>query len=449
MALWRLLSLALVAATHALPHNVQTKVTTAPVVPSKDSFYNVPTDLNNVQPGTILKHRLPPAPIAAFREDPVQIEASHQILYRTTDSLGRATATVLTVLVPYNADFSKVLSYQVAEDAACVDCAPSYVFQLHSETGPNDGTSTTQLEVLLIEAALEQGWVVIVPDHEGPTGAFLANRLGGQATLDGIRAALQSGSLTGISKTPTITMWGYSGGSFVTGWAAELQPSYAPELHISGAAVGGTVPNITSIAMTVNNGSYVGLVPSGMLGMASQFPDFAAVIKRNVKPEFSDEIYQVLKQCAGANSAVFGNRDVLGMFEQGFISDPVTVKTLYENSLGHTTPRIPLYWYKSTQDQISVIKDSDDLVAQYCHDGATIEYVRDIWSDHGSLAVLGAFRALGWLKNIMDGTKPAVGCSKSTVLTSLLDLDTVEFLPKFIIDALLDLLGKHVGPLFG
>lgn len=356
---------------------------------------------------------------------------------------------MLTVLVPHNANFNKVLSYQVAEDAACIDCAPSYVFQLDSETGPDDGTSTTQLEVLLIEAALEQGWVVILPDHEGHTGAFLANRLGGQATLDGIRAALRSGSLTGISKTPTITMWGYSGGSFVTGWAAELQPSYAPELKISGAAVGGTVPNITSVAMTVNNGSYVGQLPSGILGMASQFPDFAAVVKRNIKPEFSNEIYQVSKQCAGANSVDFGNRDVLGMFKQGFFSDPVTVKILNENSLGHATPRIPLYWYKSTQDQVSVIKDSDDLVVQYCNDGATIEYVEGIWSDHGSLAVLGAFRALGWLKDIMDGIKPAVGCSKSTVLTSLLDLDTIEFLPKFIIDTLLDLLGKPVGPLFG
>lgn len=58
-----------------------------------------------------------------------------------------------------------------------------------------------------MEAALEQGWIVIVPDYLGPHSAFLANRLSGQAILDGIRATLNSADLTGI-QDPTITMWG-------------------------------------------------------------------------------------------------------------------------------------------------------------------------------------------------------------------------------------------------
>lgn len=59
----------------------------------------------------------------------LNLNASHQVLYRTTDTFGNATATVTTLLVPYNADTTKLLSYQVAEDAACVNCAPSYALQ--------------------------------------------------------------------------------------------------------------------------------------------------------------------------------------------------------------------------------------------------------------------------------------------------------------------------------
>lgn len=45
-------------------------------------------------------------------------------------------------------------------------------------------------------------------------------------------------------------MWGYSGGSLASGWAAGLQPNYAPELggNLLGAALGGFVTNITATA---------------------------------------------------------------------------------------------------------------------------------------------------------------------------------------------------------
>lgn len=439
-----LASLAILATTVSAAPTLQAR---SPVVPSKDAFYNVPSGLEHVKPGTILRHRAPPVPIAAFRKHPIKLEYTQQILYRTSDSFGNATATVLTVLVPHNADFGKVLSYQVAEDAACLDCAASYVFQLDSETGPNQGTKTTQLEMLLIEAALEQGWVVIAPDHEGPKAAFLANGLAGRATLDGIRAAINSAEFTGISASPRVALWGYSGGSLASGFAAELQPTYAPELKIYGAALGGTVPNITSVMLTINKGPDVGLMPAGLLGMAKEFPEMAQAVNKYLKPEYKAAFEKTLSQCQGANSKQFENQDVVGMLKDGFISDPVVRRIVSLNEPGKATPRIPLYIYKSTADEISVVEDTDNLVDKYCADGASVQYIRDILSKHASLAVIGAFKALAWLRDVMDETELEKGCSRKTVLTSLLDLETtLEFVPKFIVDALLDLIGKPVGP---
>jgi hypothetical protein len=79
--------------------------------------------------------------------------------------------------------------------------------------------------------------------------------------LDSIRAVLNSGNFTSISPKPITTFFGYSGGAVASGWvsrsslfrfdnpkltgrqATELQPSYAPELDIAGAAIGGIFPN--------------------------------------------------------------------------------------------------------------------------------------------------------------------------------------------------------------
>ncbi|KAG5950062.1 hypothetical protein E4U58_001789, partial [Claviceps cyperi] len=91
----------------AVAHAVPAKGQNAAILPTDDPFYAVPENLADVRPGTILRHRRPPAPIAAFRVARQNLKDTYQILYRTTDNFGNATATVLTVLVPFNADYGK------------------------------------------------------------------------------------------------------------------------------------------------------------------------------------------------------------------------------------------------------------------------------------------------------------------------------------------------------
>ena len=78
-----------------------------PVIPSQDAFYSPPEGYGMTAPGTILRERPEPFPIAAFGNS-ISLYASHQLLYRTTDSFGNATATVTTLLVLHDADNSKL-----------------------------------------------------------------------------------------------------------------------------------------------------------------------------------------------------------------------------------------------------------------------------------------------------------------------------------------------------
>lgn len=453
MRLNTLVVAALSAVGWAVPFAEEKRAT--PPLPSTDSFYSVPANISGYAPGAIINHRPPPNPIAAFGVDPVNLAASWQILYRTTDNLGNATATVLTVLVPVNADFNKVLSYQVAEDAPNINCAPSYALQLDSDSGGDSGTTLTQAELLLAEAALYQGWVVVLPDHEGPKGAYLANSLAGHATLDGIRAALQSTSITGIAKTAKAGLWGYSGGALASAWAAILQPSYAPELTgvLVGAAFGGTVPNIYNAITTVNETPSAGLIVAGIVGLAAQYPELKAGLEAHVLSQYQAGFEAVAStQCFGPTISQYSDADVIDMIDNPALwNDPLVISIFNNNSLQYAPAApsgLPLFVYKAVKDEVSPVADTDALIQTWCSSGASVQYVRDSTSSHGELALVGAPMALAWLIDLAEGKVAAKACSTTTKISMLLDVATLEVLPTFILNAIKALLGGEVGPTF-
>jgi hypothetical protein len=179
--------------------------------PSEDPFYQPPPGYEDAAPGEILAYRKTPAKLAAFQKIPLNLKETWQVSYRSTDALGQPQVSVSTIIIPYNADYSKVVSYQIAEDAAYINCAPSYVLQTGSNT---TYAGTGSIEVLLMAGALSKGWIVSTPDWEGPQSSFIEGFQAGQSTLDSIRAALSSTSFTGIEPSADVQMWGYSGGQY-------------------------------------------------------------------------------------------------------------------------------------------------------------------------------------------------------------------------------------------
>lgn len=106
-------------------------------------------------------------------------------------------------------------------------------------------------------AFLVLGYAVAMPDHEGPDAEFLAGPQEGHATLDGIRA-VHNFDTHGIGAANPVALYGYSGGANATAWAAQLQPSYAPDLHLAGAAIGGTPADPAATARFIDGGGEPG-----------------------------------------------------------------------------------------------------------------------------------------------------------------------------------------------
>ncbi|KMU83306.1 lipase 8 [Coccidioides immitis H538.4] len=122
-AAWLLVLYLCALAAHAIPPPLEARG--RPVLPEKDPFYIPPEGYEKAAPGEILRSREVPYPIAAFTTFRINLAGAYQLLYRSSDNFGKPTATVTTVLVPHKADYNKVVSYQVAEDAASINCAPS------------------------------------------------------------------------------------------------------------------------------------------------------------------------------------------------------------------------------------------------------------------------------------------------------------------------------------
>ncbi|KAH7309334.1 secretory lipase-domain-containing protein [Rhexocercosporidium sp. MPI-PUGE-AT-0058] len=424
-------------------HNLSPRA--APLQPTDDPFYTPPAGLADMAPGSILRSRSI-GQLSFQGAVPFTAKASYQLMYRTTDSLGNASATVTTIIVPENANTSRLLSYQFAEDAAFLNCAPSYTLQLGSDLG-NFGSNG--LETIFVVAALNKGWIVNLPDYEGLQSAFTSGPQAGQATLDSVRAALASGNLTSISPNAEYQMWGYSGGSLASEWAAELQPTYAPELNFKGVALGGLIPNVTSVLLTINKSLFAGLVPAGIIGLGSAYPELGAFIDSKLLPAKAEMFKKAQTQCLAANIAGFAEQDMFSFFDGGqaaFLA-PLPISVL--NAAGlmgtHGTPQMPIFAYKAIGDEISPVEDTDSLITKLCAQGANIQYVRDKSGEHASEEITGSGDAFGWLVDRFDGVSLEKGCTTTDVLSTVLSGSGLANLGSEVMGALLAILGKTVG----
>lgn len=375
----------------------------SPLPPSQDPFYTTPASYESAKPGDILRIRTAPGNFTSIVSNSSK---AYNILYRTTDTHQNPSWAVTTLLAPitskdaasYQTTGSNqaLLSWQVAYDTADVDSSPSYAFY-------------TDLDTRDISAALGRGWWVNVPDYEGPLASFVAGGQAGHATLDSIRAVLSA--KFGLSPRSQYAMWGYSGGALASGWAAELQPEYAPELKFAGVAMGGTPANAEVSLGAVNGGFFAGLIPAAFLGLSTQHAAFHALVSEKTKIEgpFNRTFFLAarnysINECLAAFA--FQNLTDYFIHGQADLETPDLKKVFTEDTvLGfHGIPKAPLFVYQAVEDDVAPAKPVDNMVDSYCNGGANILYQRNSVGNHVDEADNGKPRAVAWLSSVFDGT---------------------------------------------
>lgn len=247
-------------------------------------------------------------------------------------------------------------------------------------------------------------------------------------------------------------MWGYSGGSLASEWAAELQPSYAPDLlRFQGAALGGLIGNVTSVVETINGGAFAGLAFAGIQGLASAYPDLAALLASSFASDAARARFDGIAAGCLVEALAGGlGQDLHDYFADfdGLLREPLVRNILDETGqMGQTgVPGMPLYVYKPAGDEVSPVADTDYVVGALCAQGATIEYRKNLVGEHSTEDILGSGKALAWIEDRLAGKAVAsAGCVAEEVIVSSVDVDTLEAFGLELYSLLENVLGGRLG----
>ena len=420
-----------------------------PVSPTKDSFYVPKEGWEKAKPGTILASRKIQAGFTERRK--IHLDGAYQLLYRTSGVDDKSPSfSVTTVLVPKNARTNKLVMVMPYEDSNFVDCAPSYKIQLGA---PNEVNPIQSVEELMWTSILNDGWILTLPDHQGPLSAFSSSFIHGHASLDALRATLNFDTLKLQPDDPIVGI-GYSGGAMAGGWAASLHDSYASELNVVGWALGGTPSNLTGTFRGVNGGLFAGFSVAGIAGLVDSYPEVNDYIGSVITPAGNDALQYTREHCM--IGIVVGLQNV-NMTLDSFVSNGNTLLTdekiaplLNKLTMGteeRYTPKAPVYMYHARNDEIIPFERANQTANTWCNNGANILFqdYTSISMGHVSTEVMNTPFVLKFIRDRMSGVDFVKGCQWKSDLNPLWEPDILGARLIEVFNSLLNVLGAQVG----
>ncbi|OQE26558.1 hypothetical protein PENSTE_c005G08627 [Penicillium steckii] len=395
-----------------------------PKAPANDPFYQPPAGYEKKEPGTILRQRKVNVAFLGLIPDPVD---TYQLLYRTTAINGSAIATVTTVFKPASPKKDRFVSFHTAYDSSATVCNPSYNYQF---LAPQTDIISSA-EQLLLQAYLTLGYIVASPDYEGPDAAFGPGRLEGMGVLDNMRAVSNFGPKLGLtSDNPMVVGAGYSGGAIATGWAAALQPTYAPELDIKGWVQGGTPSNLTGTLVFIDNTVFSGFIPPAVVGLAmpsAYGAELSPIIEKVLTDKGRKTLESAKTNCAVGDLLAFPEMSLFSTDVQSMgwdlLQQPTIKSILSKNTLGvnkDETPTAPVFVYHATQDEVIPYSNASAMVNSWCDNGANVKFTSYGNGGHATTEVIALPDAISFVESAFAGNTTK-GCSRNTKLDNVLN----------------------------
>lgn len=375
---------------------------------SAASFYDPPSPLPAGSDGDVIRHEA-----STFYIDPIQLikaDASVQrIMYRSRDTHGSPIAVTGTVLTPRSAwhgsGVRPIVSYAVGTQGEGDDCAPSKALAAGFEyEGP------------FIAGLLARGYGVVVTDYEGlgtPGDHTYVNREAeAHAVLDAIRAA-QRLPEAGLPDDGPVAIAGYSQGGGASAAAAELQPSYAPELKLKGAYAGAVPADLAAVAKNLDGHYAVGFLGFALVSMNYAYPELniPALLNARGKQLFEQVRTECTVEAVAAHA--FTQSSTLtndGRSLTAYLGEEPYASRVAEQKIGTLKPSVPVLIVHSALDDIVPYEQDRTLGRTWCGKGVKVQFSTSLVPTH----VLGAVRAypeaFAWLEGRFAGLPPISNC---------------------------------------
>lgn len=345
---------------------------------------------------------------AVFYLDPlkaIKVNASvHRIMYRTTDRTGKAIAVTGTVLSPTTprAGQRPIIAFAPGTQGLADKCAPSRQLA--------DGT---EYEALPIKKLLDQGYAVVVTDYQGlgtpGVHTYLDREAQGRAVLDAVRAAQRLDAVD-LPDAGPVALYGYSQGGAAAASAAELAPTYAPELKIRGAVVGAPPADMTKVAASMDGSAYGAFFNYALSGLATSYgidigPYLTAHGKR-VTNDLRDSLCttQALAKYPFLNSR-FLTVDGRPLTERLGRAPWDTI--VAEQQLGKRKPAVPVLLSQSALDDVVPQQVGKNLAADWCRLGTTVKFSSNTVPGHIAATEATSTEGMPWLADrFLNRTAP-------------------------------------------
>ena len=331
-----------------------------------------------------------------------------RILYRSTDTAGapiEVSGTVFLPLAPPPGPL-RLVGYAVGTQGMADRCAPSVQFPAGSE-----------YEATGVAALLDRGYAVAVTDYQGlgtPGEHTYVNRAAeGHAVLDAVRAATALPG--GVPPGGPVGLAGYSQGGGASAAAAELAPTYAPELRLVGAYAGAVPADLAAVGAFLDGTPSAGLIGYSLTGLDAAYPglDVGSVLNDAGRAFLAD----TAAQCIGETSARYAGLRTDTLTADGrpladvLAAEPFRARVA-EQHLGTVAPRAPVLVAHSVDDDVVPFAQDGAMVDEWCAAGATVTFVPLPVAGHVAAATPAFAEGLAFLDARFAGVPPGTTCRR-------------------------------------
>ncbi len=360
-----------------------------------EGFYLPPDPLGDGKPGDLIRAE----PVDAYLVPGVRLRArAWRVLYRSTSAIGEPTAVSGIVLVPSGS------IGMIGPRGNRVRPLIGYAIGTH---GIGDAAAPSRLlargrdwEAGLIAMLLARGWAVAVTDYQGlgtpGDHTYMVGRALGPNVLDSMRAAraLRPDELAADGPAAII---GYSEGGAAAAWAAQLQPTYAPDVPLVGVAAGAAAADLESAGPGLDGSFFSFFIAYGGIGYAAAYPELD--LDSHLTPVARAGI-EGLRNSNVLQAMLSGPRFMRAsdLTQPNVLEQPDWLRRLRENRLGTIAPAAPVLLHHAHRDQIVSFEHSVNLRRDWENLGADVRlYVTRGGVDHISGAFAGTPVAIDWL----------------------------------------------------
>ncbi|OQD52000.1 triacylglycerol lipase [Streptomyces phaeoluteigriseus] len=393
------------------------------------AFYTPPASLPADDGALIRTERLPLALSLPGVNGPLPGRAT-RLMYRSTDSAGRPTAVTGAYIEP-------TAAWRGTGPRPLVAVAPGTMGQgdqcaaslgLERPLLLNGQTVSVGYEDLAIYRLLARGVAVVVTDY---TGLGTTDRLHtyvnrvdeAHAVLDAVRAArsLDGTSLTDGSR---VALFGYSQGGGATAAAAELQPTYAPDVPLAGTYAGAPPADLVAVTAAIDGSDLAGALGWSVNGFLESDPELKPIADAHLSAAGRAALRDLSTMCVGDALLAYNSARSTAWTTDGrplgaIIEDEPALKAFLDDQrIGRLRPASPVRVATGTADNLVPHGQARDLAVAWCAKGADVTYKPVVLLPLGN-ALLNHFAplltdqgdAISWLTDRLEGRPAGSNCA--------------------------------------